>query len=177
MDSWPAQESANGFGSPLIFQPAGRHRVPCGARAPAQRVAHLAGCQEGGGGGAGGVCPRAAGQPVRAGLGVNALAGTGPGSGACCIAVGWAVTSAGLLAELCLVGKHAAPSHPRSLCSNAAGGRTHRCLLRHPSHSPRTAVCSSPTPTRSFRAHEEFVLQEVEVSVVLDVKEEPANKV
>ncbi|PRW39159.1 Eukaryotic translation initiation factor 3 subunit B [Chlorella sorokiniana] len=28
-----------------------------------------------------------------------------------------------------------------------------------------------------FRAHEEFMLQEVEVSVVLDVKEEPANKV
>ena len=36
--------------------------------------------------------------------------------------------------------------------------------------------CPGPPTCRSYRVHEEFVLQEVEVSVVLDVKEEPANK-
>lgn len=43
--------------------------------------------------------------------------------------------------------------------------------------TPHRRLLLPPPPMCSLGAHEEFVLQEVEVSVVLDVKEEPANKV
>lgn len=104
-------------------------------------MAHLAGCQEGGGGGAGGVCPRAAGQPVRAVLGVNALAGTEPGGRACCKeAVGCAFSAAGLLAELCLLRKHAACSYTGRLCWT----RPRQSVLPPPTYP---APPSAPPPT------------------------------
>lgn len=82
---------------------------------------------------------------------------------ACCLGL--------LYAALCL----ASYAHVRAVSS--------RCRLPsfsnvwHPKLASHAPILPQPLPCRSYRAHEEFVLQEVEVSVVLDVKEEPANKV